>query len=135
MINVTPSPAVSGGGTLQDMADAVADQYGIARNLFRALINQESRWNPNAVSPIGARGLTQLMPATAADMGVTNLSDPLQQLQGGARYLAQQLQTFGGNVSLALAAYNAGPGNVRKYGGIPPFTETINYVKAILAAL
>lgn len=99
------------------------------RILFQSLVKQESRFNNAAISPVGALGFCQLMPGTAADLGV-DPSDPLQNLDGGARYLATQLDTFG-RIDLALAAYNAGPGNVRKHGGIPPFEETQNYVRRI----
>ena len=99
------------------------------RILLQSLVKQESRFNNAAVSPVGARGFTQLMPGTAADLGV-DPSDPMQNLDGGARYLATQLASFG-RVDFALAAYNAGPGNVRKYSGIPPFEETQTYVRRI----
>ena len=111
-------------------AEAAAARAGLDPRLFLALINQESRFNPGAVSPAGAIGLTQLMPGTAADLNV-DPRDPWQNLAGGARYLRQQLDTFG-DPALALAAYNAGPGAVRRYGGVPPYAETQNYVKAIL---
>jgi len=114
------------------LASQIAQQEGVPVDLFLRLVNQESRFNPNAVSPAGAMGLAQLMPGTARDLGV-DPSDPTQNLTGGARYLRQQLDTFG-QPELALAAYNAGPGNVRKYGGIPPFKETQNYVSTILGA-
>lgn len=99
------------------------------RILFQSLIKQESRFNNAAVSHVGARGFCQLMPGTAADLGV-DPRDPWQNLDGGARYIATQLNTFG-RIDHALAAYNAGPGNVNKYGGIPPFEETQNYVRRI----
>lgn len=99
--------------------------------LFQAMIWQESRFNPRAVSPKGARGLAQLMPGTAARLGV-DPRDPMQNLDGGARYLLMQLQTFK-SPTLALAAYNAGPGAVQKYGGVPPYRETRNYVVTILS--
>ena len=92
------------------------------------LVRQESNFNPNAGSPAGARGLTQLMPATAAGLGVTDVTDPVQALDGGAKYLKPQLDRFGGDVTLALAAYNAGPGAVQQHGGVPPYAETQGYV-------
>ena len=106
-----------------------ADQYGIPRGIFMALIRQESGGNPRAVSPAGAVGYAQLMPATARGLGV-NPRDPIQNLRGGAKYLAAQKRKFG-SWELALAAYNAGPGAVQKYGGIPPYSETQNYVRRI----
>lgn len=109
----------------------LAEKYNLPSNVFLSLVKQESQFNPTARSPKGAYGLTQLMPGTARELGV-NPRDPLQNLEGGARYLRQQLDTFG-SLPLALAAYNAGPGNVQKHGGIPPFRETQNYVRTILA--
>jgi len=117
---------------LQGMARQAAVQENINPNVFLALINQESSWDPSAVSPVGATGLGQLMPATARGLGVTSINDPVQNLRGAARYFKQNLDAFGGNYNLALAAYNAGPGAVRKYGGIPPYAETQNYVKTIM---
>lgn len=99
--------------------------------LLAALVKQESRFDPDAVSHAGAMGLTQLMPQTARSLGVIDAHDPEQALRGGARYLAMQLRTFG-KVSLALAAYNAGPGAVKRHRGIPPFAETQTYVRRIL---
>lgn len=103
------------------------------RALLQALIWQESRFNPHAESPAGAYGLTQIMSGTAGDLGIKNTyrNDPYVQAEGGARYLAQQLNTFNGDVVLALAAYNAGPGNVQKHNGVPPFSETQHYVQII----
>lgn len=111
-------------------ARAAARRHGIPEDLFLRLVRQESGFNPNARSHKGALGLAQLMPATARYLGV-NPRDPLQNLDGGARYLAEQYRKFG-SWRLALAAYNAGPGAVEKYNGVPPFRETRNYVRAIL---
>ena len=114
-------------------AEAVkaAQAAGIDPDLFLRLVQQESGFKANAVSHKGARGLSQLMPATAAELGV-DPNDPIQNLAGGARYLRQQLDMFDGNPYLALAAYNAGAGNVLKHGGVPPFKETRNYVARIM---
>jgi soluble lytic murein transglycosylase-like protein len=112
---------------------AAAKKYGIDPALLAGLVKQESGFNPSAGSPAGARGLTQLMPATAAGLGVSNVLDPAQNLDGGAKYLRQQLDAFGGDVTRALAAYNAGPGAVQRYGGVPPYAETQNYVRAVQA--
>ena len=106
-------------------------QFGVDPALAEAMILQESSNNPAAVSNKGAAGLTQLMPSTAAQMGVTDINNPEQQIAGGIKYLSQQLTSFG-DVPTALAAYNAGPGAVRKYNGIPPYKETINYVDRIM---
>ena len=110
-------------------ARAAARKYGVPEDLFLRLVQQESGWNPRARSHKGATGLAQLMPGTAAKMGV-NANDPVQNLHGGARYLRLMYNQFG-NWRLALAAYNAGPGAVSKYGGIPPYRETRNYVRII----
>jgi soluble lytic murein transglycosylase-like protein len=112
---------------------AAAKANGIDPALLAGLIKQESGFNPNAGSPAGARGLTQLMPSTAAGLGVSNVLDPAQSIQAGAKYLKQQLDTFGGDVTKALAAYNAGPGAVKRFGGVPPYAETQNYVRAVQA--
>jgi soluble lytic murein transglycosylase-like protein len=112
---------------------AAAQANGLDPALLAGLIKQESNFNPTAGSPAGARGLAQLMPATAAGLGVTDVLDPVQSINGGAKYLAQQLKTFGGDVAKALAAYNAGPGAVQRFGGIPPYAETQNYVRIVQA--
>jgi len=112
---------------------AAAKQNGLDPALLAGLIKQESGFNPNAGSGAGAKGLTQLMPGTAAGLGVTNLLDPVQSINGGAKYLKQQLDTFGGDVTKALAAYNAGPGAVQRFGGVPPYAETQNYVRIVQA--
>ncbi len=110
-------------------ARAVARKHGIPEDLFLRLVQQESGWNPNARSHKGARGLAQLMPGTAQRLGV-DPSDPIQNLEGGARYLRMMYNNFG-SWRLALAAYNAGPAAVTKYGGVPPYRETRNYVRII----
>ena len=114
----------------RDTAYRIALEEGVDPDLFIRLVTAESAFNPSARSPAGAFGLAQLMPGTAAELGV-DPEDPVQNLRGGARYLRQQIDRFG-DTSLALAAYNAGPGNVSKYGGIPPFEETQNYVNKIM---
>ncbi|MGN6357924.1 MAG: lytic transglycosylase domain-containing protein [Novosphingobium sp.] len=112
----------------------LAAKYDISPILLEALVWQESRWRPGAVSSAGARGLAQLMPGTARQMGV-NPNDPHANLEGGARYLRMQLDAFGGDLEKALAAYNAGPGRVQAAGGIPRIRETQNYVASIMARL
>ena len=112
----------------------LAARFDLSPALIEALVWQESRWRENAVSPVGARGLAQLMPGTAREMGV-NPDDPLANLEGGARYLRQQLDRFDGDVEKALAAYNAGPGRVEKAGGIPRIRETQTYVAAVMGRL
>lgn len=125
-----PIPAYTGRrSTYMPHAVAAARKHGVPEDLFLRLVQQESGWNPNARSHKGARGLAQLMPATAARLGV-NPDDPVQNLEGGARYLRMMYNTFG-SWRLALAAYNAGPAAVQKYGGIPPYRETTSYVRII----
>ncbi len=112
-----------------------ATRFGVDSNLVDAVAWQESRYNPRARSTAGAVGVMQLMPGTARQLGVRNPHDVEQNVVGGTAYLREQLERFGNNVPLALAAYNAGPGAVIKYGGIPPYRETQNYVRQILQRL
>jgi soluble lytic murein transglycosylase-like protein len=128
--------AVSGTGdnsAFDAQINAAAASNWIDPALLKGLVSQESGFNPNARSGAGAVGLTQLMPGTASALGVTNPLDPAQSLQGGAKYLREQLDRFGGDETLALAAYNAGPGAVQKYGGVPPYAETQNYVTSVMS--
>jgi soluble lytic murein transglycosylase-like protein len=130
----TGATGASGGdGPYKAEIDAAAAKYGLDPALLRGLIRQESNFNPSAGSPAGAQGLCQLMPGTAAALGCTNPLDPAQNIDAGAKYLRQQLDAFGGDVSKALAAYNAGPGAVQRYGGVPPYAETQNYVRQVQA--
>lgn len=117
-------------GEYLEVAKAVARKHGVPEDLFLRLVQQESGWNPVAVSHKGAMGLAQLMPGTAQNLGV-DINDPHQNLDGGARYLRMMFDRFG-SWRLALAAYNAGPGAVERHDGIPPYAETEQYVKAIL---
>jgi soluble lytic murein transglycosylase-like protein len=131
----TAAPASAPAGATPYAAEiqAAASRHGIDPALLTGLIRQESNFNPRAQSGAGARGLTQLMPATAAGLGVTDPFDPAQAIEGGAKYLRQMLDKFGGDPAQALAAYNAGPGAVARFGGIPPYAETQNYVRKVQA--
>ena len=112
-----------------------AAKYSLDPNLVKAVMTVESDGDPRAVSPAGAMGLMQLMPANVAEAGVTDPFDPAQNIDAGARQLAQLMNEFGGNLDLTLAAYNAGPNAVKRFGGIPPYPETQNYVRKIRALL
>jgi soluble lytic murein transglycosylase-like protein len=134
-ISVSATSGTTAGGTtdFESEINAAATSNGIDPALLKGLVQQESGFDPNARSGAGAVGLTQLMPGTATALGVTNPTDPVQSLQAGARYLREQLDRFGGDERLALAAYNAGPGAVAKYGGVPPYAETQGYVNKVMA--
>lgn len=114
-----------------DEISATAKKHAVDPALVRALIHAESHFNPKAKSRVGAQGLMQLMPATAQELGVNNAFNAQQNIQGGVKYLAQLLNTFKGNIKLATAAYNAGPNAVKKYNGVPPYTETKVYVERV----
>ncbi|MBJ7470334.1 MAG: lytic transglycosylase domain-containing protein [Solirubrobacteraceae bacterium] len=134
----TAVPVAATGGSVSGMPyaaeiNAAAAKHGIDPALLAGLVKQESGFNPTATSSAGARGLTQLMPATAKYLGVTDSTDPAQALDGGAKYLKEMLDKFGGDPRLALAAYNAGPGAVTRFGGVPPYAETKAYVEKVLA--
>ena len=125
-----PAPAVKPGLSIPELADAAADKYGLPRKLVRSVIAAESAFQAEALSPKGAIGPMQLMPGTARDLGV-NPHDPAQNVDGGTRYLRDLLEKYNYGLWHSLAAYNAGPGAVDKYRGIPPYRETLNYVNRI----
>lgn len=126
------NPTSTSRSEINELISKYADKNGLDEDFVKAVINQESGFNPNATSHCGAMGLMQLMPATAQGLGVTNAYDAEQNIEGGTKYLKGLLDRFGNDKSLALAAYNAGPNTVKKYGGIPPYAETQNYVKSVL---
>jgi soluble lytic murein transglycosylase-like protein len=120
------------GGEYEALIDQAAARNGLDPAVLHGLIEQESGFDPSATSSAGASGLTQLMPGTASSLGVANPLDPAEAIEGGARYLGELMGQFGGNTEDALAAYNAGPGAVQQYGGIPPYAETQSYVSKVL---
>lgn len=120
-------------GEINQLIDKYSQRHGIDSDFVRAVVKQESGFNEKATSRCGAMGLMQLMPSTANSLGVTNAYDAEQNIEGGTKYLKGLLDRFGNNKELALAAYNAGPNAVKKYGGIPPYQETQGYVKNVLS--
>lgn len=132
----TPAAPGATGAVQSSPYDALVEQAaqrnGVDPAVLHGLIQQESGFDPNAQSGAGASGLTQLMPGTASSLGVANPLDPAEAIEGGARYLSQMMSAFGGNTADALAAYNAGPGAVKQYGGVPPYAETQSYVTKVL---
>ena len=130
--DASDSNVLAGAAKYEKEIAKAASTYNVPEKLIASVMKQESNFNPQATSSAGAKGLMQLMPQTSKYLGVTNTEDPEQNIMGGAKYLRQMLDKFNNNLPLALAAYNAGPGNVTKYNGIPPFKETQNYVKNVM---
>jgi len=132
--NVVPLPMAADSG-YDSIIEKYAGQHGLEPALVRAVIKTESDGNPRCISRAGAMGLMQLMPENVKEAGITDPFDPEQNIAAGTKQLADLLAQYHGNLDLALAGYNAGPGNVRKYGGVPPFTETQNYIRRVRAAM
>lgn len=131
-LNILNNSVNQSDGDLDSIFEAASKKYNIPVSLLKSVAKTESNFNSDATSSCGAMGIMQLMPATAQSLGVSDAYDPQQNIMGGAKYLSQMLDEFDGDQHLAVAAYNAGPNSVRKYGGIPPFEETQNYVNKVL---
>jgi len=130
--DLAPNKNMSGKVTqYDDIIQEMSQKYDVDPNLIKAIIKQESNFNPNAVSHAGAKGLMQLMPSNLKEFGVSDAFDPKQNIEAGTREIKRYLTKYDNNLPLSLAAYNAGMGNVRKYGGIPPFKETQDYIKKV----
>jgi len=134
-VNIDTAEPVDPRYAYDDLIAEAAEKYNLDPSMIKAVMQAESAFNAMAVSPVGALGLMQLMPAVAEELGAEDPMDPRQNIMAGSRHLRQLLNSHRGNVKLALASYNAGPGNVAKYRGIPPFKETRNYVKKVTALL
>jgi soluble lytic murein transglycosylase-like protein len=128
------APSMVPPAEIDRLVTANSAQWNVDPSLIKAIIANESGFNANATSNVGAQGLMQLMPGTAAGLGVSDAYDPAQNVWGGTRYIKGLLDRFGGDVKLAVAAYNAGPGAVEKYSGVPPYAETQNYVQNVLSS-
>ncbi|WML51647.1 lytic transglycosylase domain-containing protein [Neobacillus sp. PS3-12] len=131
LTSMPPLSLLKASNNIDQIINQAAQQYSVPAKLIKAVIQQESSFNTNAVSKTGAAGLMQLMPGTAKSLGVSDVFDPEQNILAGSKYIKQLLDKYDGKIDLALAAYNAGPANVDKYGGIPPFDETANYVRKV----
>jgi soluble lytic murein transglycosylase-like protein len=128
----TPATTATPPSNIQDAVDRIADRHGLSHELLHSVIKVESNYNPYAVSPKGALGLMQLIPETARRFGVADVFDPIENIEGGASYLEYLIDMFHGNLMLAVAAYNAGENAVVKYGTVPPYAETQNYLRLVL---
>lgn len=127
---VPPQP-VTAKGPFADLIEAAAKRYGMDADLITSVVAAESNFNPKAISPRDARGLMQLLPVTAARLGVQDIFDPQQNIDAGTRYLSDLLKLYKNDLALALAAYNAGPESVQRFGSVPPFAETVTYVRRV----